>query len=70
MDTGPGIPRDMQAQIFEPFVQVTSDIKHTQGTGLGLPISRSLVEAHGGKLWVESVAGEGSTFFFVLPFRH
>ena len=69
MDTGPGIPQEMRARIFEPFVQVTDDIKHTQGTGLGLPISRSLVEAHGGKLWVESNLGEGTTFFFTLPFR-
>jgi signal transduction histidine kinase len=69
MDTGPGIPPEMQARIFEPFVQVTDDIKHTQGTGLGLPISRSLVEAHGGELWVVSQMGEGTTFFFTLPFR-
>jgi len=69
MDTGPGIPQEMQARIFEPFVQATDDIKHSQGTGLGLPISRSLVEAHGGKLWVESKMGEGTTFFFTLPFR-
>jgi signal transduction histidine kinase/HAMP domain-containing protein len=69
MDTGPGIPQEMQARIFEPFVQATDDIKHTQGTGLGLPISRSLVQAHGGELWVESVMGEGTTFFFTLPFR-
>jgi len=69
MDTGPGIPQEMQARIFEPFVQATSDIKHSQGTGLGLPISRSLVQAHGGDLWVESNMGEGTTFFFTLPFR-
>jgi signal transduction histidine kinase len=69
MDTGPGIPQEMQARIFEPFVQATDDVKHTQGTGLGLPISRSLVEAHGGELWVESNLGEGTTFFFTLPFR-
>jgi signal transduction histidine kinase len=69
MDTGPGIPQEMQARIFEPFVQATDDIKHTQGTGLGLPISRSLVEAHGGELWVESKMGEGSSFIFTLPFN-
>ena len=69
MDTGPGIPQEMQAHIFEPFVQATDDIKHSQGTGLGLPISRSLVQAHGGELWVESSMGEGTTFFFTLPFR-
>jgi signal transduction histidine kinase/HAMP domain-containing protein len=69
MDTGPGIPQELQARIFEPFIQATDDSKHTQGTGLGLPISRSLVQAHGGNLWVESKIGEGTTFFFTLPFR-
>jgi len=69
MDTGPGIPVDMQARIFEPFVQVTDGKKHTQGTGLGLPISRSLILAHGGDLWMESRVGEGTTFFFTLPFH-
>jgi len=69
MDTGPGIPVNMQASIFEPFVQVTDGKKHTQGTGLGLPISHSLIQAHGGDLWVESTVGEGTTFFFTLPFR-
>ena len=69
MDTGPGIAQEMQARIFEPFVQTTDGIKHAQGTRLGLPISRSLVQAHGGELWVESKIGEGTTFFFTLPFR-
>ncbi len=69
MDTGPGIPLDMQARIFEPFVQSTGGIKHAQGTGLGLPISLSLVAAHGGSLWMESKVGEGTTFFFSLPYR-
>ncbi len=69
MDTGPGIPREMQTRIFEPFVQAADDIKQTQGTGLGLPISRSLVQAHGGDLWVESDIGDGATFFFTLPLR-
>jgi signal transduction histidine kinase len=69
MDTGPGIPPEMQVQIFEPFVQAADGIKHAQGTGLGLPISRSLVRAHSGDLWLESQAGEGTTFFFTLPFR-
>ena len=68
MDTGPGIPQEMLARIFEPFVQVVDNKKHIQGTGLGLPISRSLVQAHGGDLWVESKLGEGTTFFFSLPF--
>jgi len=69
MDTGPGIPQEMQARIFEPFIQSADGIKHAQGTGLGLHISRSLVQAHGGDLWVESTIGEGTTFFFTLPFH-
>ncbi len=69
MDTGPGIPQEMQSRIFEPFIQSTDGIKHAQGTGLGLHISRSLVQAHGGDLWVESKIGEGTTIFFTLPFR-
>jgi signal transduction histidine kinase/HAMP domain-containing protein len=68
-DTGPGIPPEMQVRIFEPFVQAADGIKHAQGTGLGLPISRSLIQAHGGDLWVESEIGEGTKFFFTMPFR-
>ena len=69
MDTGPGIPQEMQARIFEPFIQSSDGIKQTQGTGLGLHISRSLIQAHGGDLWVESKSNEGTTIFFTLPFR-
>jgi signal transduction histidine kinase len=67
IDTGAGIPRDKQDLIFEPFIQTVNGEKQMQGTGLGLPISRSLVRAHGGELWVESEPGEGSAFFFTLP---
>lgn len=67
MDTGPGIPLEMQERIFEPFIQTTDGIKQAGGTGLGLHISRSLIQAHGGDLWVESRIGEGTTFFFTLP---
>jgi signal transduction histidine kinase/HAMP domain-containing protein len=66
-DTGPGVPQEMQARIFEPFIQSSDGIKHAQGTGLGLHISHSLVQAHGGDLWVESKIGEGTTIFFTLP---
>jgi signal transduction histidine kinase len=69
-DTGISIPVDKQDAIFQEFIQVdTSSTRKTGGTGLGLPISRRLVEMHGGRLWVEStgVAGEGSTFFVELP---
>jgi len=65
-DTGPGIPLDQQALIFEPFHQLNRDSHKSGSTGLGLPISKRLVEAHGGKLWLESSAGEGSTFYFSL----
>jgi len=66
LDTGPGISEELQERIFEPFEQTVDGVKQVEGTGLGLPISRSLVEAHGGKLWVESTPGEGSAFYFLL----
>jgi signal transduction histidine kinase len=69
MDTGSGVSPELHTRIFEPFVQVSDDLKNIQGTGLGLPISRSLVQAHGGDIWVESELGEGATFFFSLPFH-
>ena len=65
-DTGPGIPAEDQESIFQEFVQSATS-KGTQGTGLGLPLSRKLVELHGGRLWVESQPGKGSTFTFTLP---
>jgi signal transduction histidine kinase len=67
IDTGPGIPVDEQGLIFEPFIQAENGERQVQGTGLGLPISRSLARAHGGELWVDSNRGEGSAFFFTLP---
>jgi signal transduction histidine kinase len=69
-DTGMGIPSDKLETVFEAFSQVdTSTTRKAGGTGLGLPISRRLVEMHGGRLWAESsgVAGEGSTFVVELP---
>ncbi len=68
-DTGPGIPPSAQAIIFEPFIQTEDGRKKVEGTGLGLPISKNLIEAHGGKLWVESMPGEGSVFYFSLPIQ-
>ena len=67
-DTGPGIPFTAQTIIFEPFTQTEDGRKRVEGTGLGLPISKNLVEAHGGKLWVESQPNEGSVFYFSLPY--
>ncbi|MBF0611359.1 MAG: PAS domain S-box protein [Magnetococcales bacterium] len=70
-DTGIGIlPENLEA-IFHRFVQVTSTGSHRKnGSGLGLTISRKLVELMGGKLWVESRKGEGSTFMFTIPIRY
>ena len=69
-DTGPGIAADDQAKIFEEFKQSDStQTKAKGGTGLGLSIAKRIVEMHGGKLWVESVIGSGSTFFFTLPLK-
>lgn len=68
IDQGRGIPAEKTSKIFERFGQVdASDSREKGGTGLGLPICRTIVEQHGGRLWVESVLGEGSTFSFTLP---
>jgi signal transduction histidine kinase len=68
-DTGAGIaPRD-QDLIFQPFRQTKQGVQQGSGTGLGLPISRSLAEAHGGKLILESKLGEGSAFHVILPVK-
>jgi signal transduction histidine kinase len=67
-DTGVGIPREEQIAIFEEFTQVapaTSGVK--EGAGLGLTITKRIVELHGGRIWVESTLGEGSRFFFTMP---
>ncbi len=67
-DTGIGIPRDKLDVIFEPFQQVDNNAaRQYEGTGLGLPISRKLIEKQGGRMWVESEVGVGSTFSFALP---
>jgi two-component system, OmpR family, sensor histidine kinase VicK len=67
-DEGRGIPADKLEMIFERFQQVdASDSRQKGGTGLGLAICRSIVQQHGGRIWVESVLGEGSTFFLTFP---
>jgi len=67
-DTGSGIPPEALPNIFDKFVQVKPDSEVTPGSvGLGLAIARQVVEAHGGRIWVESQIGEGSTFTFTLP---
>ncbi len=67
-DTGPGISAAEQSLVFEPFYQVEPVYSaKSSGTGLGLPISRRLAEAHGGNLWLESRPGQGSSFFLAIP---
>ncbi|WP_315787982.1 hybrid sensor histidine kinase/response regulator [Fischerella sp. JS2] len=67
-DQGRGIPEDKLQIIFERFQQVdASDSRNKGGTGLGLAICRNIVQQHHGKIWVESVLGEGSTFYVILP---
>jgi signal transduction histidine kinase len=65
VDTGPGIPREHLSDIFSPYWQA----KRTErmGAGLGLPIAKGIVEAHGGRIWVESEQGRGTQFYFTLP---
>lgn len=67
-DAGRGIPPDKLESVFDRFQQVdASDSREKGGSGLGLPISRGIVQQHGGRMWVESVLGEGTTFLFTLP---
>jgi GAF domain-containing protein/anti-sigma regulatory factor (Ser/Thr protein kinase) len=69
-DTGPGIPPEEQSRIFDQFHQVDSSLtKAKGGTGLGLAIAKQIVEMHGGRIWVESTLGKGSTFQMEIPTR-
>ena len=69
-DTGIGIAPEDQAAIFEQFRQVgREDTRKQEGTGLGLTLAKKFVELHGGRIWVESQVGQGSTFSFALPIR-
>jgi PAS domain S-box-containing protein len=65
-DTGPGISIENQARLFERYWQSPGGAR-TRGAGLGLSIAKGIVEAHGGRIWVESAVGAGSTFLFALP---
>jgi signal transduction histidine kinase len=64
-DSGPGIPRENLGDIFNPYWQAKRTAR--LGAGLGLPIAKGIVESHGGRIWVESEAGNGTKFFFTLP---
>lgn len=67
-DDGPGIPEEEQKHIFERFYRSeTEAVRRHQGSGLGLPIARAMVELHGGRIWVESQPGEGAKFRIALP---
>jgi signal transduction histidine kinase len=68
-DTGPGIASEDHERIFEEFQQTEAGIEQREGTGLGLALSKRLVELHGGRIWVESELGKGTTFVFTLPAR-
>lgn len=66
-DSGPGIPQSALPHVFERFWQIDSDAR--RGLGLGLHICENIIEAHGGRIWVESEVGKGATFHFTLPMR-
>ena len=68
-DNGPGIDAALHPVIFEKFRQGGDERSRPQGTGLGLPISRQIIEHFGGRLWVESEPGQGAKFCFSLPAR-
>ena len=68
-DTGQGIPKENLKEIFEKFHQLpVKTSEWAKGTGLGLAFVKHIITAHGGKVWAESIPGQGSTFTFVLPF--
>jgi signal transduction histidine kinase len=66
-DNGPGIPEEEQSLVFHKYYRAPGTREQADGVGLGLSISRYIVEAHGGTIWVRSKPGEGSTFGFTLP---
>ncbi|MFC1947706.1 PAS domain S-box protein [Chloroflexota bacterium] len=68
-DSGPGINQEDIERIFEPYFRRTTDRERLSGLGLGLALAKNFVELHGGRIWVESKIGKGSTFHFILPIR-
>jgi signal transduction histidine kinase len=69
-DTGVGIAPEHQVVVFEKFRQVGTTEKKAEGTGLGLALARKFIELHGGRIWVQSQVGVGSTFTFTIPVRN
>ncbi len=68
-DTGIGVPAELQSKIFEKFFQAERSLtRQFEGTGLGLPICKAFIEQMGGKIWLKSEPGKGSTFYFTLPY--
>ncbi len=69
-DTGVGIPKDQQGRVFTKFFRAANVMRlATEGSGLGLFITKNIIEAHGGKIWFESEEGKGTTFYFTLPVK-
>jgi two-component system sensor histidine kinase VicK len=67
-DTGLGIPADQQERIFTKFFRATNAMRvDTEGSGLGLFISKNIIDAHGGRIWFKSEEGKGTTLSFALP---
>lgn len=66
-DTGIGIEPEIQQKIFDEFFQVGGHLRKQEGTGLGLAVTKKFIELHGGRIWVQSAKGQGSTFTFTLP---
>ena len=66
-DSGIGVPKEEQARLFKPYSRINADRQRHPGLGLGLALAKQVVELHGGKIWVESEPGKGSTFAFSLP---
>jgi signal transduction histidine kinase len=65
-DMGPGIPAEYHSQVFEEFQRLPIG-RNSEGAGLGLAIAKRLIDAHGGRIWIESGSGQGATFSFLLP---
>jgi signal transduction histidine kinase len=69
-DTGIGIPKEVRDRIFTKFFRAPNAAKiDTEGSGLGLFVTKNIVESHGGKIWFESEEGKGTTFYFTIPVK-